>query len=76
MSACRSCGSSILWGVTPAGKRIPLDIGFSEAGNLTPVGKLPDGAVRVRPQQPGDGPARYVSHFATCPEAGSWRRPS
>ena len=67
MSACRSCGASVIWGLTPAGKRIPLDVGFSEAGNLTPVGKLADGTIRVRPQQPGDGPARYVSPLCNVP---------
>ena len=76
MSACRSCGAPIKWARTPKGRRIPLDPDPVPDGNIV----LRGGVAHV------DGPAaggffddgageRYVSHFATCPNARSHRRP-
>lgn len=81
MSACRSCGARIRWAVTTAGKRIPVDEQPVDGGNVllheaidrqepiaTVVGK------NVHPTLFDDDAPRYVSHFATCPNADRHRR--
>jgi len=58
-----------VWAVTETeGKRIPLDDPPALVSALVVVAELADGTpvVAVR-----DG---YVTHFATCPDAGRWRR--
>lgn len=82
MSDCRSCGAPIRWAVTATGKRIPLDPEPVDGGNVllhepidggesiaTVVGKAP------APSLFGDDAPRYVSHFATCPNADQHRHP-
>ena len=41
---CRSCKATIVWVVTPVGRKMPVD------------------------------PDTDDSHFATCPQASTWRR--
>jgi hypothetical protein len=77
--ACRSCGAEIVWARTVNGKTIPIDVDPVEDGNI----ELQDGAgampVAVYVKK-DDGQLgllasdRYVSHFATCPQAKEWRR--
>jgi hypothetical protein len=69
---CRSCGARIVWAVTAAGRRMPLDpdpdaggtirVHLSEGGDLLAVIGGAD-----------DGRPLYRSHFATCPQASAWR---
>jgi hypothetical protein len=85
MASCRSCKAEIRWAFTEQGKRMPLDVDPREDGNLIVVGRREgeDGAVPiVRSLKKGEGdltlfepPLRYVSHFATCPDAAQHRRP-
>ena len=81
MSKCKSCGAEIRWVETEGGKRMPLDMVADADGNMTidqrrdmedhataidvgvPVGLFTDMAA-----------PRYVPHFATCPQAGDWRK--
>lgn len=79
MSACATCRAPIVWAYTPSGKRIPLDAEHTDdglrpvtspQGNLVATGEEILGAVVVRVEQGG----RFVSHFATCPDAGQHRR--
>lgn len=78
---CRSCGAAIRWAVSAnTGGRIPLDPQPVEGGNLGVV----EWAEHPRPQR--DTPVvavdpvaaltgyRYVTHFATCPNADRHRR--
>jgi len=65
MSICKGCGKEIVWGVTPDGKRIPLD-------PRPPV-------YSILPNQPEDGDMQVVrdhnasvSHFATCTKANDF----
>jgi hypothetical protein len=71
VSRCRSCGAEIVWAMHEfTRRRMPLDAEPIEAGNVA----LEDGVARVlRPNSPYQGP-RYVSHFATCPNAKEHRR--
>lgn len=77
MSACRSCGAPVRWVITSRGKRMPLDAEPVDDGNvvLDMSDRNDPVAIVVPPEQilVEDGP-RYVSHFATCPNADQHRR--
>lgn len=66
-TTCRSCGAEIIWAWTSAGRRMPVDA-------------KPEIRIVLRPgDPPSAGPragtiATHTSHFATCPDAGRWRR--
>ena len=59
---CRGCGAPIVWGLTEAGKKVPLD----------PPEKryvaLRDGRFRIV--------ETWTPHFATCSKRDDFRRPS
>lgn len=75
-ATCRSCGAPVVWALTDNARRIPVDRDSVEGGNLYVVPG--DGHnIRVRYLRQGDPPneqAKYVSHFATCPNAKEHRR--
>ena len=75
MSACRSCGAAVRWEVTAGGRRMPLDAEPVPDGNVVVV----DGQARVLTSAGAElltlDTPRFVSHFATCPQSGAWRRP-
>lgn len=66
MATCSSCGAEIIWTVTAAGKRMPVDakpekrvaIRPNDSDPLTPLSRVVD---------------VFVSHFATCPNAARHR---
>ncbi len=78
-SPCKSCGAPILWTVTAAGRRMPVDAEPSDIGNIEVSGGLVLHAttiaghdlVRAR----AVGFPLYLSHFATCPNASTHRNP-
>lgn len=81
---CRSCNAPIRWAVSLAsGKALPLDEAPTDRGNvwLHEAGEE-GGNVDVAEVLAGDklgrarnaGVALYLSHFATCPDAGKWRK--
>jgi hypothetical protein len=81
MADCRSCGAEIKWARTEKnGKPIPVDPEPVEGGNLElhadDDGELVARALCGQEQTlPGmDLPDRYVSHFATCPNADQHRK--
>lgn len=71
---CRSCGAAVVWALTDRDKAMPMDAAPVSAGKFILV--QTDSTVRVRSaagwDEPGD---RYVSHFSTCPQATSHRKP-
>lgn len=75
MSTCRSCGAEILWAITEKGKPMPLDAAPVEAADarqgLFEIAHTGEGTFAI-PSRPV--PARFVSHFATCPNADSHRK--
>lgn len=78
---CRSCGQPVAWAVTETRHRTPLDaapVPYTPEVNLL-AWRDPDGTLRVRPRQPGEQARdheRYArSHFATCPDAATHRKP-
>lgn len=80
MPRCKSCNAEIVWARTDRGRRMPLE--RADDGNivLRDVDRVrfirdgrvqyPGGAAELR----GDE-RRYVSHFATCPQAAAHRKP-
>jgi len=60
---CKSCGKEILWGKMAGGRSAPFD---AKAGTI------------LLEDRDGTKGPRYVrghvSHFATCPQAGDWRK--
>lgn len=69
MSACRSCNAEIIWAVTEAGRRIPLDAEPVKSDELRGLFVLYDGPERVARTVP----PVYRTHFATCPNADQHR---
>lgn len=73
MASCRSCSAEIEWATwANSGKAVPLDVGPAPAGNLAVVaGKVH----HFTAEDERLGRERRVSHFATCADAGQWRKP-
>lgn len=85
--ACRSCRAPLLWAVTAAkGKAIPLDPDPHPDGNVelgrrvetadgrsAPLAHVVDRRQEALFEEPST-PARYLSHFATCPDADRYRK--
>lgn len=71
MKKCDSCNAAIIWAYTAAGKRMPLDAAVSEHGTIMLDGKGVASVVDLFNKAAGD---RYVSHFATCPNASKHRK--
>ncbi|HVA92762.1 MAG TPA: hypothetical protein VNL71_23320 [Chloroflexota bacterium] len=63
---CARCGSPIIWAITTADKRIPLDVDPNPRGNvvLEPT-LLGLRAVVVKATAQNDD-ERFMPHFATC----------
>lgn len=59
---CRGCGAPIVWGITEAGKKVPLDPPEKRYVEL--------GGDRVRIVE------TWLSHFATCTWSDDFRRTS
>lgn len=80
MATCRGCGAAIIWIRTPGGKSIPCDpeqvlYRSKKEGGIkivTPNGEVLSAKLESIPNE-ADG-IGYVSHFATCPEAGRFRK--
>lgn len=71
-AACRSCEAPIIWGQMPSGKAMPLDAEPDPKGQWVIING------RIRRPDAGDDRLhrpRHTSHFATCVDAPSWRRP-
>ena len=72
MATCRSCNASITWATSArTGKPMPLDFDPSPIGNLVVIKGV---ARHVTPEDRELHRETYVSHFATCPQAGEWRQ--
>ena len=71
----KGCGASFAWAITTKGRRMPVDPTPVPKGNLA-LGTDHLGVLQVFIVGPGDEVKgdRYVSHFATCPNASRFRR--
>ncbi len=73
---CGSCRAAIRWVTTTNGRSMPIDPDPVDGGNLVLTYPSPGSALAivVDPEQTMlDDPPRYVSHFATCPNADQHR---
>jgi hypothetical protein len=77
-STCRSCGAPILWAISLAGILSPIDPNPVAGGNVAldldrdpPLATFDNAKTREQKTDPGP---RYVSHFATCPDAQRFRK--
>lgn len=61
MKRCASCNAPIVWASTTLGKRIPVDRDSCSSAEQEARSVLFE-------------PGRHQSHFAACPQAGTWRR--
>ena len=69
---CRSCGAPVVWAITESGKRMPVDAKSDDRGRLRLyVDNL--GVVHVT-HDPFSATVHFRPHFATCPDAESWRK--
>ncbi|MBO5841050.1 MAG: hypothetical protein J6Q86_06490 [Methanobrevibacter sp.] len=77
---CRSCGADIVWIKMASGKKMPCDAGMISFDIAHPGDKdaqvyvTPGGKVARGYFNPAGGGVGYISHFATCPNAGKHRR--
>ncbi|MBF0501471.1 MAG: hypothetical protein HQM09_15125 [Candidatus Riflebacteria bacterium] len=69
MPNCKSCGASIRWVKTEAGKSMPIDDKPNPAGNIV----IENGVATVRTDKPANT-RLYISHFATCVNAAKHRK--
>lgn len=77
MSTCRSCGAEIAWAITRGTEKpMPLDALPVTDGNVA-VSRDGAGNLMARVLAAGEGARSDEklgrSHFATCPQADSWR---
>lgn len=78
---CGSCHAEVVWVHTRAGERMPINPSPSPLGNLRLDLHGRQIFATVTPDatpdmfDPNDSGVRYLSHFATCPEADEWRQP-
>jgi hypothetical protein len=79
---CKSCNEPVRWAIhATTGRRMPLDPEATPDGNIAVVGwddttgGMPTPIVKVNaPEGEPVTEYRYVSHFATCPDAAAHRR--
>jgi hypothetical protein len=71
-SHCRSCDASVIWVKTEKGKWMPLDAEPVDPFDPVTFVLREDVALAV-PSGVFEDEPHYVSHFATCPDAESWR---
>lgn len=79
-SICKACGAPIIWIKTSGGKAMPCDAElvtyWQKAGGKAKI-VTPNGEVYSAELQGDLNKATgigYISHFATCPYANSFRR--
>jgi hypothetical protein len=78
MNACKSCEQPIRWVKTEQGQPMPLDPEPRPDGNIVLRRLAFEGPLIAHYLAAGEEPAadeeRYVSHFATCPNAAAHRK--
>ena len=85
-TTCRSCDAPIVWALTFTGKRMPVDAEPPDAGDGNVVLTEPNraagelhpratvlGPLELEALEPAQRAHLRTSHFATCPDADTWR---
>lgn len=82
MAVCRACKREVIWGVTAAGKAMPLDKEPNPSGNVWMSGgtavttkglRGPRVEVCGDPGLFADDKTRYMPHFQSCPNVDEFR---
>lgn len=78
-SPCKSCGAPMLWVEWASGKRMPVAVEPVADGDIVLTfrkseGKLLAARATELDEEHLAGRKRYVSHFASCPQAKQYRR--
>lgn len=79
---CRSCKAPVIWVKTSKGSDMPIDAEPNVKGNMTIETRTVEDNGHMRDVVFATvvaplfamGQLRYMSHFATCKQAKSWRR--
>ena len=73
---CRSCGASIFWAKTEAGKSMPVDAHPHPEGRVVLFDRGGSVIAKVlgKEEQPRPGENTRRPHWTTCPQAGNWRK--
>jgi len=73
---CRSCGASLFWSQTEAGRSMPVDAVPHPEGRVILYDR--GGTVIARTlrqdEQPKPGEVTRRPHHMTCPQGNAWRR--
>jgi hypothetical protein len=80
LNVCKSCKAPVRWAETDSGKSMPVDAEPNTRGNIVllergtepPRATFPDAGELGRRRVEGE--PVWISHFATCPNAGGHRR--
>jgi len=71
-----TCGAEIVWGLTPEGKRVPLDAKSEKRYVLAPVFERDDpGFIAVVHDERAQLVDTFMPHHATCPDVHHFRSP-
>lgn len=76
VTPCPACDDPIIWAVTEAGNKTPVDVGPAEHGTIALSGHVPPVARVVSKTGREPGTKLYVSHFATCKAAKHRKAPT
>lgn len=75
VTPCPACDDPIIWAVTEAGNKTPVDAEPGGHGTIALSGHVPPVARVVSRTGREPGTKLYVSHFATCRAAAKHRKP-
>lgn len=66
---CRTCNAPIVWALTEAGRRMPVDAAPDPAGNvaLLRTDSTVNAVVLGKHREPDPRATLHQSHWATCP---------
>ena len=72
LAKCRSCKKPIFWVVTEQGNKMPVDSQSTADGNIIFINRLAH--VLRKDEVVPEGEKRWISHYATCPQAAEHRK--
>lgn len=75
---CRTCHADIVWCLTPVGRKMPINTWTSPGGGIMledPESDEPVIRFVRKGEEVPEGTKRYVSHFSTCKDAKTHRKP-
>lgn len=74
VAKCGSCRAPIVWALTAAGRKMPVDAVPVDDGDF--IMGPDDTIVKIQPfAEVPLGVDRFTSHFVTCPDRDEWRKP-